>query len=95
MPGPVEKLASVVPPAVGLLLLPSGSMSSTEFVTNATSTSGGAVNRPFTFILKTCPAIGSDPRLAGLLKFLVLKYELLKLVNRCNGKIIASVPQSS
>jgi hypothetical protein len=56
-------------------------MPSTEFVTNATSTSGGAVNRPFTFILKTCPAIGSDPRLAGLLKILILK-----TFNHCNGK---------
>ena len=57
--GTGENLASVVPPVVGPLLLPSDTMPSTEFVTNATSTSGGAVNRPFTFILKTCPAIGS------------------------------------
>jgi len=65
-----EKLSSGVPPALGFLPTPSGKVAQTEFVTNSTSSRGGAVNRLFTFILKTCPASRkTDPYLAGLLKF--------------------------
>jgi hypothetical protein len=51
-----EEISSGLPLASGFLPTPFGKIAQTEFVANSTSCRGGAVNRLFTFILKTCPA---------------------------------------
>ncbi len=48
-------MSSGIPRVEDLLETASNTCAQTEFVTNS-ALEGGAVNRPFTFILKTCPA---------------------------------------
>jgi hypothetical protein len=52
---PKENVSSEIPSASGTSNLPSSEIHLTESVTNTACARGGAVNRPFTCILKTCP----------------------------------------
>jgi len=64
-----KNLSSVALRARDFIVFASGRSCCAEFVTNSTSTRGGAVSRPHGCILKTCPAFRKlIPCLAGLLK---------------------------
>lgn len=77
--GPNEDVSSEIPRVEDLLEITSDTCAQTEFVTNSAWV-GGAVNRPFTFILKNLSdPSDADPCLAGLL--------IETFAFRCDGEI--------